>query len=228
MDKTKGKFIIFEGVDTCGKGSQIELLKKDFGMTSEQYIDHDKKIYFTREPGGMGIPLAEQLRKIILEKNNKIDAITEAYLYATSRSLHTAQIEKYIEEGYLVFCERYIYSSFIYQGIGRKLGITDVLYLNFLALRNLKPDMIFYLEIDLNTYLERISEKKYLDRIEMEDTTFFKEIIENYNLFFEKKFPILSKEENSKLYFLDGKKDINSLHKKIKTIINNDLGGINI
>lgn len=178
-------FIVLEGPDHCGKGTEAELLKQYFAENHP-----DKKVYFTREPGGYGLKLCEDIRKIILDPANKgkIDSITEAYLYATSRARHVSEIKKHLDAGEIVICERYYYSSLVYQGIGRGLGIYEVQKLNDLALQNLYPDLVIYLKMDLKTYLERKFKMTELDRLEQESTDFFKLVIDGYDSVF-KLFP---------------------------------------
>lgn len=131
----KGKFIVVEGIDYSGKSSAINELHNIVGPNS--------KFVFTREPGGHGNTLSEQIRELIFNAED-IDPITEAYLFAASRASHTNQIKKWIEEGYTVVCDRYIYSSLYYQGIVNNVGTNKILDINKHALRDLIPDLVVF------------------------------------------------------------------------------------
>ena len=105
-------FITIEGCEGVGKTYQTSLLKQ---YCRENGFD----VIFTREPGGSDI--AEQIRKIILDANNKdMDDLCEAFLYAASRIQHLKDIVKpALEQGKVVICDRYVDSSYVYQGLGR-------------------------------------------------------------------------------------------------------------
>ena len=112
----KGKFITLEGCEGVGKSRQIKLL--------EQYlIENGIKYFLTREPGGT--PTSEKIREIILDgKNTQIVDECEALLYASARvQLLKEVVAPKLNDGELVICDRYIDSSFAYQGYARGLGV---------------------------------------------------------------------------------------------------------
>ncbi len=157
----KGYFISFEGVDGCGKGTQIEKLKKVF---EENGID----ALFTREPGGNVV--AEKIRTILHDPANDINDTAEMMLYASARSLVTEKdIVPALESGKVVVCDRFIDSSVTFQGYGRGLGADLVLSVNKIATRGLMPDLTILLDLDGAEGLARNRgcEGK-LDRMEME------------------------------------------------------------
>ena len=112
----KGKFIAFEGCEGSGKSTQLKLL-------AEYLIGHGVDFILTREPGGSEI--SEQIRGIILNgKNTDMCDECEALLYAAARVQHLKQtVMPALEDGKLVICDRYIYSSLAYQGYARGLGV---------------------------------------------------------------------------------------------------------
>ena len=130
----KGSFIVIEGPDGSGKTTIALRLKE---ILSEKY-----DIVHTREPGG--IDIAEQIRNIILDpKNTAMEAKTEALLYAASRRQHL--VEKVIpalKRGSIVLCERFVYSSLVYQGYARGLGIDAVYDINRFAIGDTMPDLV--------------------------------------------------------------------------------------
>ncbi len=163
--------ITFEGIDGCGKTTQIEKLS--------DYLKN-KKVNFSvfREPGGTKI--GEKIREILLDSsNNNMDEKTEFLLYAASRSqLVKEQVKPRLEVGEYVILDRYIDSSVAYQGFGRGLGKRIVTLINEFATDMIYPDLTFYLEIDKETFEKRMRNK---DRLEAEGWEFMKKVMEGYN-----------------------------------------------
>ena len=159
----RGLFITFEGPDGSGKTTQIERLR---AFISEKGYD----AILTREPGGTAI--SEKIREIILDKNNmEMDYMTEALLYAASRAQHVAQvIEPALESGKTVICDRFMDSSLVYQGSGRKLG-DCVRVINEYAVRGCFRDSTFLLQVDpevgASGSIEEISNEiqEHIDRL---------------------------------------------------------------
>ena len=136
----KGKFVTFEGPEGVGKSHQIRRLEK--------YLkDNGINYYLTREPGGT--PISEQIRNIILDSNNKnMSDECEAMLYASARiQLLKETVLPKLEKGELVFCDRYIDSSFAYQGYARGLGVEFVEKINDYAVKNFMPDFTVFLKL---------------------------------------------------------------------------------
>lgn len=171
---TLGKFITFEGGEGAGKTTQIQLLN-DF--LKKQGYD----VVITREPGGINI--SEQIREVILNpKNTKMDWKTEALLYSASRNQHL--IEKVIpalEQGKIVLCDRYIHSSYAYQGYARGNRLEEVMNIN----KNfIKPNLVLCLDIDPVIGLQRINDNnREKNRLDMEEIEFYNKVREGYRLF---------------------------------------------
>ena len=170
----KGSFIVIEGPDGSGKTTIALRLKE---ILSEKY-----DIVHTREPGG--IDIAEQIRNIILDpKNTAMEAKTEALLYAASRRQHL--VEKVIpalKRGSIVLCERFVYSSLVYQGYARGLGIDAVYDINRFAIGDSMPDLVLYLDVDEKTGLSRVNSRGNKDRLDGESNDFHKKVVEGYQL----------------------------------------------
>ena len=170
----KGSFIVIEGPDGSGKTTIALRLKE---ILSEKY-----DIVHTREPGG--IDIAEQIRNIILDpKNTAMEAKTEALLYAASRRQHL--VEKVIpalKRGSIVLCERFVYSSLVYQGYARGLGIDAVYDINRFAIGDTMPDLVLYLDVDEKTGLSRVNSRGNKDRLDGESSDFHKKGVEGYQL----------------------------------------------
>lgn len=136
----KGKFITFEGCEGSGKSTQLKLLSETLTKRGVDFI-------LTREPGGSRI--AEDIRKIILDgRYVEMCPECEALLYAAARVQHLKEIVKpALDAGKLVVCDRYVDSSFAYQGAARGLGEDFVAAINSYALENFPPDVTVFLNI---------------------------------------------------------------------------------
>ncbi len=164
--------ITFEGIDGCGKSTQILMLKDYFEKK------HLKCAIF-REPGGTVI--GEKIRDILLDnQNSNMDPKTEFLLLAASRAqLVYEQVKPRLESGEFVILDRYIDSSVAYQGFGRGIGKKIVVFINEFATQLIYPDVTFYLEIDEKTFEVRKKEKK--DRIESAGIEFIRKVIDGYS-----------------------------------------------
>lgn len=144
------------------------------------FQEKGKKIEFTREPGGTKI--SEKIREIILNKSNtEMNFRTEALLYAAARAqLVQEKIIPWLEDGKIVISERYIYSSIVYQGIGRGLGIDEINKINYFGTEGLKPDLVFLFDINPEKALMRKLNIDGGDRMENESISFHKSVYEGY------------------------------------------------
>lgn len=169
----KGIFITMEGPDGSGKTTQIELLKTY--LESKGY-----DIVIAREPGGTVI--SEAIRAIILNKDYKeMSHMTELLLYASARAQLVHQVIKpALEEGKAVICDRFVESSAVYQGIGRGLGVSTVYEVNNYALGEVKPKLTIFMDLDADEGIKRKKNQAELDRMEMEDMSFHKRVVDGY------------------------------------------------
>ena len=168
-------FITFEGIDFCGKSTQIELLKS-------YLLKNNKKVQVIREPGGTEI--SEKIRSMLLDKENcKMLMETEFLLFSASRSqLVREKIRPYLDEGIYVISDRFHDSSTAYQGYGRGISIEVVFSIHKLAIGNTIPDVTFFLDIPVEVAEQRRQEKlsEHLDRIEISDMDFFSRVRNGY------------------------------------------------
>lgn len=168
-------FFSFEGPEGAGKTTIVRMLKD---YLSEQHVD----VVATREPGG--IDIAEQIRAVILHPNNeRMDARTEALLYAAARRQHL--VEKVIpalKDGKVVLCDRFIDSSLAYQGVARGLGIDEILAINAFAIENWMPTLTIYFDIDPSLGLARIRENglREVNRLDLEELSFHEQVRKGY------------------------------------------------
>ncbi len=199
-------FISFEGIDFCGKSTQVELLK-------EYLIKQDKKVQLIREPGGTQI--SEKIRDILLDKkNNAMVMETEIFLFSASRAqLVREVIRPYLEAGYYVISDRFHDSSTAYQGYGRGLPLDAILNIHNLAIGNTIPDLTFIIDIPTNVALERKRNKLRtdLDRIELSNNNFYEKVRVGY-------LELATKERRFRV--IDGTETIEKIHQKIIYEIN--------
>lgn len=169
----EGIFITMEGPDGSGKTTQIDLLKKY--LETKGY-----DIIITREPGGTAI--SEAIREIILNPEfEEMSYMTELLLYASSRAQLVNQVIKpALEAGKAVICDRFVESSAVYQGIGRGLGVETVYEVNSYALGDVKPKLTIFMDLDAEEGIKRKKNQSELDRMEKEDLSFHKRVVEGY------------------------------------------------
>lgn len=168
-----GFFITFEGPDGSGKTTASK-------GVYERLLKDGYDVIYTREPGG--IDIAEQIRNVILDvKNTAMDYKTEALLYAASRRQHLVEkVLPALEANKIVICDRFIDSSLAYQGYARNIGIEEVYKINMFAIDNHLPDKTIFLDIDAKVALDRISDRKNKDRLDMEALSFHSRVFDGY------------------------------------------------
>ena len=192
----KGLFISFEGVDGCGKTTQIKLLR-------DKLLSEDDRVELVREPGG--IKISEEIRKILLSPNNlSMNFQTEALLMIASRAQLTFDlIIPLLEKGNIVLADRFSDSTLAYQGGGRKLDINMLKLINNFATKNLVPDLTFLIDISPDDAMKRANISSP-DRIESAGIDFQNKVRKTYL--------DLAKEFSHRFIVLDGYKSVNSIH----------------
>ena len=169
----KGKFITFEGGEGVGKTTQLAMIRS---YLESQGVD----AVFLREPGGNAI--SEKIRNIILDVDNVgMTGMCEAMLYSASRAqLVESVIKPALEKGRLVVCDRFIDSTYAYQGVARGLGADKVDILNRLACGEIMPDLTIFLDLPPKLAFARKGGADVADRLEQEGDTFHQKVYEGY------------------------------------------------
>ena len=191
--------ITFEGIDGCGKSTQIHLLK--------QYLeDKGKHVQVYREPGGA--PIAEEIRTLLLDSKNEISAVSELLLFSAARAqLVEEKINPDLENGSVVILDRFYDSTTAYQGYGRSvLPLKEIVVLNKMASHGLIPNLTFYLRLPLHLASQRRSERAQ-DRMEMAGNEFYTRVLEGYELMVK---------EHPRFIVLDGAQPIESIAQEIQ------------
>ena len=170
----KGKFIVFEGIDGCGKTTQINEIFN--WLPESNLISSSSSIIKTREPGGS--LLGEKLRELILSNNqdNVPTSLTELLLYAADRSEHVTKIiSPTLNKGDWVLSDRFSGSTLAYQGYGRNIDTEIIKKLETIACQGQTPDITFLLDISPEESIAR-RKNQVPDRIESEGVKFLRKV----------------------------------------------------
>ena len=166
----RGMFITFEGGDGSGKSTQIQSVR-------DWFESRGREVIVTREPGGT--ELGTEIRRLVQNGPEDVDARTEALLYAADRAYHVATvIRPALERGAVVLGDRYIDSSLAYQGAARSLGVDEIASLSAWATRGLHPSLTFLLDLPPEVGARRRTDAP--DRMERESMDFHERVRHEY------------------------------------------------
>ena len=191
----RGKFIVIEGIDGCGKTTQIDEISK--WLPNSGLMEKNAKLITTREPGGS--LLGKKIRHLILDnnKNNKPSSLTELLLYSADRAEHVSKvISPALGGGDWVISDRFSDSTLAYQGYGRNINLEIIKNIESIACQGEYPDLTIFLEISPE---ESVLRRKNLipDRMESEGIKFLQKVNEGFNLIAkEKKWKIIPASQN--------------------------------
>ena len=221
-------FISFEGLEGSGKSTQA-------GLLAGKLKENGFKIVVTREPGGTRI--GELIRNITHgQENVDLTAAAEAYLMAASRAQHIREIIRpALEKGKIVISDRFIDSSFAYQGYGRELGLSTIEQLNNLAISDLHvsvksedtltsrrgggisktglilPDLTIFLNLPLEVGFSRRNHTDKIDRLDLQQKDFYRRVYDGYHK--------LAEKYKERYFTVDSSKPIEEVAEKIwKTV----------
>jgi dTMP kinase len=177
----RGKFITFEGLDGCGKSTQLSRL-------AEKLTQQGLPVIVTREPGGTDT--GEKIRRLLLDtRTSGLAPMAELALMFASRAQHIQEvILPGLDAGQIVLCDRFTDSSEAYQGGGRKLGSRPVLELHRVLFGDLKPDLTILMDSDVDSSVERARRRNVArgtsdrdeGRFEKENRAFFTRVRNTY------------------------------------------------
>lgn len=146
---SKGRFIVFEGIDGAGKTTQVERLKKEL-------TERGEKVYVTAEP--TSLPSGKELRRVLSGEIKKSDCEIAA-MFTLDRIAHNLDenfgIERLLSEGYIILCDRYYYSTLAYQGASVDYAWVRALNVDCPAIR--RPDLCIFLDLTPEQSMARIS-----------------------------------------------------------------------
>ena len=212
MYKKKPFFIVFEGVEGCGKSFQSKKLHSNLKKKKITSI-------LTREPGGT--KSAELIRNLILKdyfnNNNKekFDKYTDTLLYLAARNEHIKnKIKPALKNKHIVICDRFIDSTLAYQVYGKKVNIDFINHIHKFILDGVKPNITFVLKVSINSSQKRLNKRKSKNRYDNFAQSFYTKAQNSF----------LRIAKNKKNYYiLDSSINDNSLEKKIFKIVSKRL-----
>jgi dTMP kinase len=211
---TRGKFITFEGLDGCGKSTQLEKLAAVLRAEGHEVVT-------TREPGGTGI--GEQVRAVLLNSRTLgLAPLAElALMFASRAQLLEEIVQPALAAGQHVLCDRYTDSSEAYQGAGRELGTNTVLAIHHIVCRNFWPDLTILMDSDPAASVERARRRNTQsrgartaadeNRFEQENRAFFNRVHQAYLA--------IAKREAKRVYTVDARRPIPVVHREIVTAV---------
>ncbi len=186
LERLRGKFVVFEGIDGSGKSTQMQRFVSTVHAGGVVVCE-------VREPGGT--PIGEQVRRVLLDPaNDEMDVRCEMLLYMASRAqLVVEQIKPALERGELVLADRFISSTLAYQGTAGGLSEADIRSVGEFAVRSCYPDLTVILDIDEITAAKRLvgnSKHKahvqinqptlFSDRMELNDAPYWRKVRQGY------------------------------------------------
>jgi dTMP kinase len=177
---TRGKFITFEGIDGCGKSTQLRLLENSLMSSGVAVVS-------TRQPGGTA--LGRMIRAALLDPaHGHVEPLAELLLYAADRAQHVREfVLPSLEAGRIVLSDRYADATVAYQGYGRRFDLKLIAGLNDLATGGLKPDLTLLFDLDVTTGLSRVQRRgndtaveAQADRLDREPSEFHERVRRGY------------------------------------------------
>lgn len=197
-----GRLIVFEGVEGCGKTTQLQRCQEWLAQLS---------LVVTREPGGTQLGLG--LRQLLLsEDHGTIHNAAELLLYAADRAQHVEEVLKpQLRNGSIILCDRYTDSTVAYQGYGRGFSLSLINQLNLIATGGLLSDLTLWLDVDVEVGLERTKNRGRLDRIEQADLEFHRRVQQGYAQ--------LAKAHQGRIVRVDANLDQENVQQQIQKIV---------
>ena len=214
MKKTPGKFITFEGLDGCGKTTQI-------GKLAASLRAQGRGVLITREPGGTAV--GEKIRSILLDsRTSGLAPMSELALMFASRAQQINEvILPAVKSGKIVLCDRFTDSSEAYQGGGRQLGSQQVLTLHKIICGDLQPHLTILLLSDLKASVGRARNRNRRakddeGRFERENSDFFRRVLKAYLA--------IAEREPGRVAKIAATQSIADVHKEVMKVFRNRLG----
>ena len=199
----RGKFITLEGIEGSGKSTSLDTISKILDTLDIEFI-------ITKEPGGG--PLGKDLRKILLDKKTSISPEVELLLMMADRKNHIDNIvEPSLEKGVWVISDRYLDSSYAYQGGGRQIDTSKIDLLTEL-LKLPIPDLTILFDLSPEIALQRAKNRSELDRFESEPINFHQRIREAYLN--------LANDNMERYVVIDASKDIQNVKDQVQKKVN--------
>ncbi len=210
MKEVSGDLISFEGIEGCGKSTQAKL--------AAAFLDEqDLKVLLSREPGATA--MGRELRRLLLSPDFAPETMTELLLYLADRREHVRKIiQPHLEQGFLVLVDRYIDSTWVYQGYARDGDLDLIDRMNELVTGGLCPRRTFLLDCPPEIGLQRARKRNLTDgsrgcedRFEQLDMAFHQQIREG--------FLLLARQHPERIVVLDATRDVENIHRQIREVL---------
>ena len=198
------QFISFEGIEGCGKSTQAKKLY-------EYFLSKQIDCLLTREPGGS--LAGEKIRGILLDEEiDKLSAKSELLLNFASRIEHVEKVIKpALKSGKIVICDRFVDSTFAYQGSAMGIAFEEIEKIQKIAIGEFMPDITFLINVSVDEAFARILARGNNNRYEKLGNEFHQKVYEGF-------FELAKK--NSRINIVDGTQDQQQVFQKILNIIN--------
>lgn len=196
------KFITFEGIEGSGKSTQSKKL-------NEYFLNKSQETILTREPGGT--KTSEQIREILINNVN-LDAKTELLLNFASRNEHVEKLIKpSLQNNKIVICDRFFDSTYAYQGSAMGIDFALINKIKELTIGNFAPDITFLIDIDVETSLKRLSNRKDNNRYDAFSVNFHQKVRNGF---------LKIAKQNSRIKIIDGDKSADEIFSEIINYLN--------
>ena len=199
-------FITFEGIEGCGKTTQMDRLEKTLAAFEVPFVR-------TLEPGGT--PIGSLIRRILLDrKHNDLSPIAELCLYEADRAQHVEQvIRPALEKGLWVICDRFFDATTVYQGMARAQDRDLIEALNHAVTCGIRPDKTFLLDCPVNQGLERALKRNEVAPDQGQDR--FEREKRNFHTAVRKGYLGLAQKEPERFIVIDASKDEDTVEREI-------------
>jgi dTMP kinase len=207
MPRRRGFLLTVEGVDGCGKSTQVRRIASYLKKAGHQ-------VSVVREPGGTR--LAERIRRLLLDFRSADLALpAELFLYLAARGqLYAEVIAPALARGDVVVCDRFTDSTLAYQGDGRGFPVPLLRQLNDLSTAQRRPDLTLFLDLPLSISNRR--KGKVADRLESEQELFYKRVLRGFRR--------LAKTEPKRVVRIDARRDKDQVTQEIRAVLDRRIG----
>jgi dTMP kinase len=193
--------ITFEGIEGCGKSTQVDLL-------FEYLVNKGYSVIKTREPGGTAF--GEALRSVALQKNMQVFPLSELLTIMAIRAQHVEEvIMPALQNRTIILCDRFVDASYAYQGYGRGIDLGIIETLNRLVTKGIRPNLTVVIDCPAGVGIKRKSKNdRILDRFEKEKLPFHRKIRSAYLK--------LAEEDQKRFFVVDGKSKVEDIQRIIR------------
>ena len=201
-----GAFITFEGIDGCGKSTQLRLL-------ADKLTARGLPVISTREPGGT--PLGKKLRAALLDVSEQVDPLTELLVFAADRAQHVRMhLRPALDQNQVVLSDRYADATVAYQGAGRGFDPKLISEIVELATGGLRPDLTLLFDLSVpesSVRTRRRVARKRTDRLDIEAAEFHTRVRDAYLE--------IAKREPHRFRVIDARGSVEQTHKAVMEIV---------